>query len=155
MKKLILLLLLVPLVSFSQSKEELDFASRIAFIKEIKTQNKDEAILKYSKYKIFLLKFLNFSDEKKLELKNVFKIQAEKLFEKYDAFSLKENNKTVDGLMDIIYSNEIETRKLFTDEQLKLYLEHFAEAEKDKTAPLNMAFLNIFISDDYLNNYKI
>jgi hypothetical protein len=155
MKKIILLLLLVSLVSFSQSKEELDFASRIAFIKEIKTQNKDEAILKYSKYKIFLLKFLNFSDEKKLELKNVFKIQSEKLFEKYDAFSLNENNKTVDELMDIIYSNEIETRKLFTDEQLKLYLEHFSEAEKDKTVPLNITFLNIFISDDYLNNYKI
>jgi hypothetical protein len=54
-----------------------------------------------------------------------------------------------------MYTNEIETRKLFDDKQLELYLKNFVVVENDKTKPMNIVYLCIFISDEYLKNYKV
>ena len=155
MKKLLLILLLFPLLSFSQDKNEIDFSTRIGFIKEMKTRFKDETSLKFGNLKGNSLKFLNFSDEKILELKKIFKIQVEQLIQKFDAFTSSEKEKELEELSNLMYSNEIETRKLFDDKQLELYLKNFVVVENDKTKPMNIVYLCIFISDEYLKNYKV
>ena len=155
MRRFLLLALMITSLNFAQEKNDLDFAARIGFIKEMKVKFNEEASLKIGNFKGNSLKFLNFSDEKILELKKTFKIQAEQLIQKYDAYSMTEKGKELDELANTMYINEIETRKLLDEKQLDQYVKNFDIIEKDKTKPINMLYLTVFISNEHLKKYEL
>lgn len=154
MKKIFFLLVFIPIISFSQSDFQKDLAARINFTKEFVLKFKDESSIKYGNGKANSLKFLNFSDDQILNLKKIFKIQADKLFEKYKNYSNLENENTLQDFINTLYINEIDTRKLLTNDQLDLYFKNFDNAKQNKNDLMNTLFLSMFISYKELDNYN-
>lgn len=149
MKNLILLLLL-PLLSFSQFEKSIQL--KVAVIQNFNKKGEEgETAYWQTKGKI-TFGIVNYTDEQNPIFKELFINQYKEILPIYNKMIVSEDEKDTNLFIHTLIRQEQDYRKLLTPEQLKKYSNQLADFEKSNPEA-NESYSSLFFSDNLLKEY--
>ncbi|HEX8269811.1 MAG TPA: hypothetical protein VF581_07955 [Flavobacterium sp.] len=155
MKKLLFLLLFLPLLVAAQTEDviEKSIKFKVAMMQNFNKMGKDgEQAFWQTKGKI-TYSFVNYTDEQNPVFRQLFVDQYNELLPIYQKMIVSEDDRDTALFVKTLVRQEEDYRKLLTKEQLQRYSAKLTEIEqKDKA--LNDSYSALFFSDSLLKEYK-
>lgn len=151
MKKLLLLLLLIPL--FSQAQIEKTIKLKLAVMQNFVSKGEEGVKLFWQTKGKITFGIVNYTEEQNPVFKDLFIQQYKELETIYMKMISSEDAKDTDLYVKTLIRQEEDYRKLLTPEQLKKYTNQLAEFEKSN-AQAHDSYSSLFFSDNLLNEFK-
>lgn len=151
MKKIILVLLLLPLFSFAQLEKSLQL--KIGILQNFVNQGADgEQAFWQTKGKITFA-IVNYTDEQNPVFKELFINQYREIIPVFKIMVETQDEKASTAFVKIIIRQEEDYRNLLTKEQLELYRNKLTEFELNNIEAKE-SYSSLFFSDALLKEYK-
>jgi hypothetical protein len=151
MKKLLFLLLFIPLLGWSQFEKSIKL--KVAVMQNFVAKGEEgETMFWQTKGKITYA-IVNYTDEQNPKFKELFINQYRELLTIYKKMNVSEDEKDTAIYIKTLIRQEEDYRNLLTKEQLKKYLDKLADFEKNNPQA-NDSYSSLFFSENLLNEYK-
>jgi hypothetical protein len=151
MKKLLFLLLFIPLLGWSQFEKSIKL--KVAVMQNFVAKGEEgETMFWQTKGKITYA-IVNYTDEQNPKFKELFINQYRELLAIYKKMNVSEDEKDTAIYIKTLIRQEEDYRNLLTKEQLKKYLDKLADFEKNNPQA-NDSYSSLFFSENLLNEYK-
>lgn len=151
MKKLLFLLLFIPLLGWSQFEKSIKL--KVAVMQNFVAKGEEgETMFWQTKGKITYA-IVNYTDEQNPKFKELFINQYRELLAIYKKMNVSEDEKDTAIYIKTLIRQEEDYRNLHTKEQLKKYLDKLADFEKNNPQA-NDSYSSLFFSENLLNEYK-
>ena len=150
MKKLLLLLLLLPFTGKAQKVN--DMLDRVSMIEFIVGNPNGQLIFRQTKS--WCTDFLDLTEVQSSKMDELFNKQYIELAQVYKKYNTTNSPEDLDELVDVILHQEERFRDLLTPKQLGVYKTKFAETKLASGETKNKAFNNLFFSDEMLVSYR-
>ncbi len=151
MKKLLFLLLFIPLLGWSQFEKSIKL--KVAVMQNFVAKGEEgETMFWQTKGKITYA-IVNYTDEQNPKFKELFINQYRELLAIYKKMNVSEDEKDTALYIKTLIRQEEDYRNLLTKEQLKKYLDKLADFEKNNPQA-NDSYSSLFFSENLLNEYK-
>ena len=151
MKKLLLLLLLLPFIGYSQFEKSIKL--KVIVVQGFIDKGEEgETLFWQTKGKITFA-IVNYTEEQNPNFKELFIKQYRELVPVLKKMNVSEDEKDTALFIEILIRQEEDYRSLLTKEQLKSYLDKLAEFE-NTNSQLNDSYVSLFFSEKLLKEYK-
>jgi len=151
MKKILLFLLFIPLLSQAQIEKTIKL--KLAVMQNFIGKGEEGLTMFWQTKGKITYGIVNYSEEQNPIFKELFIQQYKELETIYMKMISSEDAKDTDLYVKTLIRQEEDYRKLLTPEQLKKYTVQLAEFEKSN-AQAHDSYSSLFFSDNLLNEFK-
>lgn len=151
MKKLVFLLLLLPLCTVAQIEKSIKL--KVAVMQNFVSKSEEgETMFWQTKGKI-TFGIVNYTEAQNYQFKELFINQYKELEKIYLRMIVSEDERDTDLYIRTLIRQEDDYRKLLTAEQLKKYRDQLADFEKNNPQAHD-SYSSLFFSDNLLKEFK-
>ncbi len=151
MKKTLLFLLFIPLLSQAQIEKTIKL--KLAVMQNFVSKGEDGQTMFWQTKGKITFGIVNYTEEQNPIFKELFIQQYKELETIYMKMISSEDSKDTDLYVKTLIRQEDDYRKLLTPEQLKKYSLQLAEFEKSNPKAHD-SYSSLFFSDNLLNEFK-
>lgn len=148
--KYILLLLVIPVLSFGQIEKAIKL--KVAVIQNFTAKGEEGETLFWQTKGRITFGIVNYTEEQNPVFKDLFIKQYKELSNIYNKMIVSEDEKDTSLFIKTVIRQEQDYRKLLTSEQLKMYLNKLAEFELTN-AEAHDSYSSLFFSEKLLNEF--
>lgn len=151
MKKILLLLFFIPLLSQAQIEKTIKL--KLAVMQNFVSKGEEGLTMFWQTKGKITFGIVNYTEEQNPIFKELFIQQYKELETIYMKMISSEDSKDTDLYVKTLIRQEDDYRKLLTAEQLKKYTHQLAEFEKSNPKAHD-SYSSLFFSDNLLNEFK-
>jgi hypothetical protein len=152
MRKLLLLALVFPLVTFGQIESSLKL--KVGVLNNFISKGESGERLYWETKGKITFGFVNYTEEQNPIFRDLFIKQYQEIVPIFEKMNKTELEKDTHLFVTTLIKQEEEYRKLLNPDQLKRYLDKLADFEKNNP-DTNNSYSSLFFSEKLLKEYKI
>lgn len=152
MKKLSLVLLLIPFFGFSQIENSIKL--KVAIVQQMIKKGADAELNYWQTKGKITYNIVNYTEEQNPIFKELFCNQFREIVPIYNKMIVSEDEKDTNLFIKTLIRQEDDYRNLLTKNQLELYLKKLADFEANDIQT-NDSYSSLFFSEKLLQEFKI